>query len=149
MTSFNVLLTKAIQESRKNGISSKIPLEGCNIRDIEEVMEAQSIFYLPEIYKDFLLIVGKSSGGWFLGSDVSIRFLRGVKESFKEELEWNNAWDDNYKNIFIFMGHQGYVFYFFYTNKKEIDPIVYRYMEGVVKSCEIQLSEFLLHQKFC
>jgi hypothetical protein len=44
--------------------------EGCSEEEIEEIRIAQGVDFLPNIYRQFLAIVGRADGHLFRGTDV-------------------------------------------------------------------------------
>jgi hypothetical protein len=99
---------------------------GCSKDEIEEIKASQNVSYLPPLYEDFLLIMGRHAGELFIGSDwyyPDLLKLKNGAETTPCELP-----DD----AFILLDHQGYQFMFFRTASQNPDPEVYHYMESAV-----------------
>ena len=120
-------------------------MSGCSkgeIRRIEEIYD----FRLPEIYREFLLKMGRGAGDFYRGTDMFYgqeitefnSYLREILEDDKSEFTLPG-------NAFVFAHHQGYIYYFFYVTEGE-NPAVYGYMEGdlLPRKIDESFSEFLL-----
>jgi hypothetical protein len=144
---------KLLQALNRRRIPNKVfPIMGCKPEDIDTVMKAQNVAYLPQIYKEFLLTVGYNDGNWFPGEDFKIPRLPVLKKIFKEAMQDLDKWDETLEDVFVFMDHHSYVHYFFYTTSQESDPMVFyvvsEFDKGEVVPCST-LSDFLLQIKIC
>lgn len=102
---------------------------GCTEAEIETLMTDQGITFLPELYRQFLLILGKQSGLLFQGTDAQYKYLMGMKEAAVELLQENGNPFDLPSDAFVFRMHQGYEFLYFLTADKHENPPIYRYLE--------------------
>ena len=96
--------------------------------DSLEEIEIAKGFSFPEIYKDFYKRCEISIPKGMVGSDLF--------NTYKQLNEWANELlrEDNAENFldnddFVFMMHQGYMFWYFKADAKE-NPNVYHYYEG-------------------
>lgn len=102
---------------------------GCAEVEIETLMTNQGVTFLPELYRQFLLTLGKQSGLLFQGTDAQYKYLMGMKEAAVELLQENGNPFDLPADAFVFRMHQGYIFFYFLTADKNEDPPIYRYLE--------------------
>jgi hypothetical protein len=99
-------------------------------------------FNLPKVYKQFYLKCGKSIPTNLIGTDL-VNEYKGLNEWANELLEEDKSEFKIEKDDFVFMMHQGYLFWFFKVNGKE-NPMVYGYYEGSLKpDKKSPLNEFL------
>lgn len=122
----------ALELRRKGKIEKWEPFKGDGEEAISKV-EAELGIAFPEVYRQFLLVMGKSSGPLFTGSDLgSSETLKLLKE---EVLEW--FLDDDESELFnpipqnavIILTHQGYTCVFFIPGESNFDPPIYQYIE--------------------
>lgn len=102
---------------------------GCTEAEIETLMTDQGVTFLPELYRQFLLTLGKQSGLLFQGTDAQYKYLMGMKEAAVELLEENGNPFALPAEAFVFRMHQGYIFFYFLTTDKNENPPIYRYLE--------------------
>jgi hypothetical protein len=119
----------------------------CTIEEVED-LERWSGHRFPEAYREFLLWMGRSGGGFLRGSDCFYRHLKDLPSFAQELLEEGQFADNIPEHTFIFYMHQGYQFNFFYFDDGD-DPPIYWYLEEIpVKARFLQLyahfSEFIL-----
>src|SRR5688572_18740749 len=97
---------------------------------------------LPEIYKDFYRLCSFSIPAKLIGTDLCNTHpeLNQWAIEFLEENGIENFLDDR---DFVFMMHQGYMFWYFKADENP-DPIVYGYYENKLKPDSFgPLSEFI------
>jgi len=84
---------------------------------------------LPQVYKDLYRQCSFSIPANLVGTDLWNNNRLDLKEGAIELLEENGI--DNFleSDDFVFMMHQGYMFWYFKANGNP-DPIVYGYYEG-------------------
>ncbi len=75
---------------------------GCTEAEIETLMTDQGVTFLPELYRQFLLILGKQSGLLFQGTDAQYKYLMGMKEAAVELLQENGKPFDLPADAFVF-----------------------------------------------
>ncbi|HBK96928.1 MAG TPA: SMI1/KNR4 family protein [Microcoleaceae bacterium UBA10368] len=114
-------------------------------------LERQYGLIIPMAYKEFLLWGGVCAGGLLQGSNYSYDDLSELREGAEELLERNEFPEPLPKDAFVFLMHQGYVFWFFTASEGD-DPPVYGYEEGgagvpyapvIFKKLSSSLSKFL------
>jgi hypothetical protein len=139
--SFGVVLKEKLIKSGLVNAYDGEPIRGCTPDEIEALKNYQGVDYIPEIYYQFLLELGRGAGKLFRGSDYSYKYLPHLREDakilFSEHKPPLLLPDD----AFVFFGHQGYIYYYFHTGNREDDPAVYSYQEG--DSQVIRISDSL------
>lgn len=128
--------------------------EGISELEILEIQRAQSVPKLPTPYSDFLLSMGRSSGGIFIGCAVHFDDLLQIKSQLENMMSENRQGllDIPFlpDNAFIFMSIQDVDFFFFIANEIEDDPPIYYYADGskqFIKVCET-VSQWFFEQAF-
>lgn len=122
------------------------PMKPCSKDDISKLVKLSPIQTLPKVYLDFM---NKAGNGieFLVGTDYSMKYIFDLKEWAIELLEENNFIKKLTDNQFIFMMHQGYMFWFFNLNDGD-DPTVYCYNESVelddFNKVSDTLSDFLI-----
>lgn len=122
------------------------PMKPCSKDDISKLVKLSPIQTLPKVYLNFM---NKAGNGieFLVGTDYSIKYIFDLKEWAIELLEENNFIKKLTDNQFIFMMHQGYMFWFFNLNDGD-DPTVYCYDESVelddFNKVSDTLSDFLI-----
>lgn len=101
----------------------------CTLEEVEE-LEQWCGHRLPEAYREFLLWMGRSGGGFLAGSDYFYRHLKDLPAAALELLAEDQFAGQLPANIFIFFMHQGFQFNFFYFDDGD-DPPVYWYIEEI------------------
>lgn len=99
------------------------PMNPCSKDDISKLVKSSPTRTLPKTYLDFM---NKAGNGieFLVGTDYSMKYIFELKEGAIELLEENNFIKKLTDNQFIFMMHQGYIFWFFNLNDGD-DPAVY------------------------
>ncbi|KOP69346.1 hypothetical protein AMS59_23510 [Lysinibacillus sp. FJAT-14745] len=122
------------------------PMKPCSKDDRSKLVKLSPTRTLPKTYLDFM---NKAGNGieFLVGTDYSMKYIIDLKEWAIELLEENNFIKKLTDNQFIFMMHQGYMFWFFNLNDGD-DPAVYRYDESVelddFNKVSDTLSDFLI-----
>ena len=108
------------------GITDPDGFSGCTEDEIAKAMSAQGVTFLPRLYRELLLEIGYYAGNrLFQGEDytctdllwlkeVALKLLAGIREPF--ELP---------EDAFVFLMHQGCIFWYFHTKDHEEDPPVF------------------------
>ncbi len=85
---------------------------------------------LPDVYKRFYNLCAVSIPDTLIGTDLLNNFSYYHLRNSAEELLQDDGVDNFLKSEdFVFMIHQGYMFWYFKADG-EADPIVYGYYEG-------------------
>ncbi|WP_324728514.1 SMI1/KNR4 family protein [Lysinibacillus fusiformis] len=122
------------------------PMKPCSKDDLSKLVKLSPTRTLPKTYLDFM---NKAGNGieFLVGTNYSMKYIFDLKEWAIELLEENNFTKKLTDNQFIFMMHQGYMFWFFYVNDED-DPAVYCYDESVeiddFNKVSDTLSDFLI-----
>jgi len=119
-------------------------LEGCTEEQIDEIKVKQRVNFLPEIYRQFLLWMGRNAGDLYLGSDYTCNRLLHLKDEANSDFERFGHTFRFADDVFVFMSHGGYVYWYFDTKDKNDDPSVYMYHESNRVSVKVDehLSQF-------
>jgi hypothetical protein len=96
---------------------------------------------LPEVYKEFLLQMGKGAGRFMQGSSVFYDELSDLQEG-AEELINENGLEALPTNSFVFWMHQGYQMAYFILGESD-NPKVYYYSEGKELKSSIEKGSLL------
>ncbi|OCR00093.1 hypothetical protein BCD64_02890 [Nostoc sp. MBR 210] len=83
----------------------------------------------PVAYQEFLLWGGICAGGLFEGSNCFYKSLPELRQGAEELLNRDEFPELLPEDAFVFLIHQGYIFWFFRTSEGD-DPPVYGYEEG-------------------
>lgn len=122
------------------------PMKSCNEDDILKLKDLIPTKELPLTYLEFMYKAG--NGIEFLaGTDYSMKYILELKEWAVELLNENNFSKKLTDNQFVFMMHQGYMFWYFNLDEGD-NPPVYLYDESLdltdFKKVSDTLSEFLI-----
>jgi len=123
---------------------------GCTEEEIQELEKKLNVF-LPESYKEFLLWMGKDSGGFLRGSDFLYPKIIDIQDWSWELIEEAYPEDERHEwYCFTFLMHQGYTFWCFsLLSPDNTDPIVCQYTEGedpMSESLGIPFSQWLAEE---
>lgn len=87
----------------------------------------------PNVYRDFYALCSSSMPSNLIGADLINNYSFSDLRNGAIELLEEDGVDNFLKNDdFVFMMHQGYMFWYFKANG-DSDPIVYGYYEGKLK----------------
>jgi len=118
------------------------PKEGCTDLDMKQLMIAQDVCYLPQLYIRFLIEFGRGAGQFWRGSHYTYRDSLTLKIAAERDLKI----EANYilpNNMFVFFGHQGCAYSWFECVSGDDDPPVHCFIEGDGVSLGSRLSTFL------
>ncbi|CAI6064459.1 hypothetical protein PAECIP112173_01923 [Paenibacillus sp. JJ-100] len=130
-------------------------LKACDANDMMQIIKIAGGRKLPEAYLNFMELAGR---GYimFKGSDYTIQdveIYKALKEGAIEVLEECNFKNRIGDDQFVFMGHQGYMYWFFDLNEGSNPPVYFfeeSYDESVTQGEFIKLSdsfsEFLIEK---
>ncbi|HEX3052876.1 MAG TPA: SMI1/KNR4 family protein [Aggregatilineaceae bacterium] len=125
-------------------------LEGCTAKELEELRETQNVERLPEVYRQFMLLMGKQGIGEVLGAfgEFTVQQASEFKRNLIMKLDRVKVLYPN--DIFVFFeGYRQDRFYFFRTKDEgEKDPIIYCYFDGsdYFRKMSDTLSQFILQE---
>ncbi|MGH2612299.1 MAG: SMI1/KNR4 family protein [Rhabdochlamydiaceae bacterium] len=126
------------------GYSQFVP---CTVEEVEKI-EICIGHCLPEAYREFLLWMGHSGGGFLRGSNCFYRDLRNLQESAQELLDEDQFPGKLPKDAFVFFMHQGYQFNFFCLDEGDDPPVLCYLEEEPVKTSFFQIyprfSDFVI-----
>ena len=111
------------------------PLSPGRIAKIEEMYGTA----LPEVYKEFLRLMGKGAGNYMRGSSVFYDELLSLRDGANRLVEENDL-PPLPPDAFVFWMHQGYQAAYFNLHDGD-DPPVYYFTEGK------EMKEFILAEK--
>lgn len=119
------------------------PLEcvGCTRAEIENIMKTQGVSFLPEVYKEFMLQMGRGISGWVVNNIV---WNYPMVLQYKTPLDAENLGMD----IVIFgEDHSGCGFVYFHTALEDSDPPVYLWWEDKdIRRLNKRLSGWLVDE---
>lgn len=88
-------------------------IEGCTEEEIAILCEKQKVSFLPEVYRQFLLYLGKGAGDLYKGIDAYYKILIHLKDEVPEILEFDeSSWvlpDDAFV-FYMYIGQQFFSF---------------------------------------
>ncbi|MFE6076987.1 SMI1/KNR4 family protein [Paenibacillus sp. NPDC057886] len=121
-------------------------LKACDANDMMQIKQIAEGRKLPEAYLKFMECAGR---GYimFKGSDYTIKDIEiyiELKEGAVEVLEECNFKNRIGDDQFVFMGHQGYMYWFFDLNDGSNPPVYFfeeSYDESVTQGEFIKLSD--------
>lgn len=122
---------------------------GCSRQQIKAVIDAQRINQLPDIYCEFLEVLGQGAGALFADSEAFYPDLLDLKENANWLLDDDGNPFVLADDVFVFLMLRDKEFLYFHTGTAtpETDPPVYQYTEG--KSRPVvkweRLSQCLTH----
>jgi len=123
--------TAALELRDKGKIANWEPFKGDSEETVSEV-EADLGVKFPDVYRQFLLTMGKACSPLFTGSDLgSAGTLKLLKEEVQEwfledEIESLNPIP---QDAVVILTHQGYTCVFFIPGESDYDPPMYQYTE--------------------
>jgi hypothetical protein len=112
------------------------------MNDLIVIEEKQGLKF-PKIYKAFYERCAKSIPNGMLGSDLYNDY-KELNDWAKELLNEDNAENFLSEDDFVFMMHQGYMFWYFKANGNE-NPDVYFYHETELVSKKICSLEYFIN----
>lgn len=122
---------------------------GCTIEEVQELEKVLNVF-LPDSYKEFLLWMGKDSGGFLQGSDFLYPQIVNLQNWANELLTEKNIEVENSFLYFVFFMHGGYTFSCFSLTEHD-DPNVYSYTESDgsnLRCLDVTFSQWLEVEAF-
>jgi hypothetical protein len=124
-------------------IAKKDHIIGCTQDEIRK-LEIHYKITLPKSYKDFLLTLGKRSGGFCGDLLISYQFLFDLKVYALKILRYDNSDLKLPDDTFVFNVYNDEGFSYFQTDINNDDPPVYVYQNGDIVRDFKYFSEWLL-----
>lgn len=140
-----------ITRLKQYGFADYWSVKGCRLSSVS-IIEESFGYRLPEMYRQFLLKMGRGAGKFFQGTALfwneslfGVKNLRGFQEAFLYTLEEDKFDFELTDNCFSFAHHQGYIHWYFYVNEGEEDPPVYIYQSEYLftEKASDSFSQFL------
>lgn len=126
VSSMNATISEAVRRLREAGLSPLGGANGCTPGEIL-LVESQVGRRIPSVYRDFLSVLGRATGGFMVGSDYAWDQLTRINTEARELVrEGGLSLPDS---AFVFLMHQGYQFRFFHFSA-DPDPEVNHFEEG-------------------
>ncbi len=125
---------------------SSYPMKSCDEHDILKLKNLIPTKELPLTYLEFMYRAGNGIE-FLVGTQYSMKYIAELKEWAVELLDENKFPEKLTDNQFVFMMHQGYMFWYFNLDEGD-NPSVYFYDESLdltdFKKVSDTLSEFLI-----
>jgi hypothetical protein len=143
--SFIEHLKNDVAQSALDTESIKLEFHGCSEAEIQEIMRVQRVSFLPEVYVQFMLQLGR-------GSSNPLWMTSPIFLSYPHLLRLNERWlsvrDTLGKGIFICgQAEDGVGFSYFHTNDKNPNPPVYFWNEdNIIYKIDRILSGTLIRE---
>jgi hypothetical protein len=118
---------------------------GCSMDEITELESALGSS-LPQVYKDYLLLMGKDYDGVMVGTGCFLSDVESNNEYLPKLLEENNLREFVLPEKYVaFFCHQGYMMAWFSIPSSESDPLCTYFFEGTTAKPEVYgtFSEFM------
>lgn len=118
---------------------SQIERKGCTEEQLLELMKAQHVNYLPELYRQFMYEFGVNDGG----------LMEVGKFTFKYAISFKKHWATKAipSSAYIFFSDFEHFAFFFFTDIPADDPLIYRIAENPEHG-NLEFSEYTLLSKF-
>jgi SMI1-KNR4 cell-wall len=121
-------------------------IEGAAATEIGE-LETYAGGSLPDTYRRFLSVMGRSAGALLRGSDCLLTQRHGLRlrESAERIIHRSGAGFELPQDAFVFLVHHGYQFLYFHLQQGD-DPPVFRFSDADQTANQIadSFSSFLL-----
>lgn len=122
------------------------PMKPCSEDELTKLKYCSPTKTLPSNYLDFMGELGNGAE-FLIGTHYTMKYIVELKEWAVELLEENSFSKKLTDNQFVFMMHQGYMFWFFNLDEGD-NPSVYLYDESFdlteFKKVSDTLSEYLI-----
>ena len=115
-----------------SGLATASQMAGCSPGEVAEI-ERKFPVKLPEVYRDWLLAMGRGAGDYLKGSDAFYPEILVIREWADELLAEDGRPIVLPSDAFVFLMHQGYQFLYFRTAEGVPDPPVLYYFTGAHK----------------
>lgn len=122
-------ISSFVDEIKRAGLAKSREIRGCSVKEVLKLESFMSVS-LPGLYKDFLLAMGHGAGRYYEGTDIFYDSLFNLRGELEDILREDHSSFQLTKDAFVFSGHQGCIFHFFYTLHSKYDPPIYGYREG-------------------
>lgn len=106
--------------------NNNIDCVGCSLKEIESKEKELNVKF-PDVYKQFLNILGKDQGHFFCGDTVSLHHLQWINKWGRRTYFETLGLDPS--NMFFILEHQVYSFYYFDLQEEE-NPTIHMLVVG-------------------
>lgn len=113
----------------ESGLAAKNEIAGCTENEIAAITQCVGTS-LPQVYIEFLNVLGKSCGNFLQGTDIFCDAILEIQDWALELVNEENKPDILPENSFILFMHQGYQFGYFLLDNKA-NPPIYFFSEGM------------------
>lgn len=120
------------------GEADEDSIKGASLKEINK-LESNLNIKLPEIYKQFLIKMGKKAGRYGRGEYMFINSLEQIQTNANNLLEDDKSELFPLTNNFTFFMHEDYDFLFFPLNQGD-NPPIYRYLDKNIYNDEIKTN---------
>jgi hypothetical protein len=113
----------------ESGLAGRDSFKGCTEEEIDS-LECWFALRLPQCYRDFLAVMGRSAGDFLVGTDYSFPKMLEFRKDAEGLLQTSQSDFKLPSTAFVFMFHQGYTFLFFDCSDDSDDPLVFMFTEA-------------------
>jgi hypothetical protein len=113
----------------ESGLAGRDSFKGCTEEEIDS-LECRFALRLPQCYRDFLAVMGRSAGDFLVGTDYSFPKMLEFRKDAEGLLQTSQSDFKLPSTAFVFMFHQGYTFLFFDCSDDSDDPLVFMFTEA-------------------
>ena len=139
-------ITEKIERIKEKAIAVGYTITGCTELEIEKLRERQGVDYLPEMYRQLMLLMGREGLSKLLMGPASCESL-GAEALAQFERMLRNRGICDPKDFFVIMVHAGYQFFFFRTKDQVPDPPVWgQWDDNYFYRLSDSLSQFILEE---
>jgi hypothetical protein len=113
----------------EGGLVGLDSFKGCTEEEITS-LESRFSLCLPQCYRDFLAVMGRTAGKFLVGTDYSFPKLLEFRKDAEGLLRTSQSDFKLRSTAFVFMFHQGYTFLYFDCHANPYDPPVFMFTEA-------------------
>lgn len=131
---------------RKN-IAEEDELIGCTHNEIQSIMNAQGVTWLPVVYVEFMGLLGKQAGSLWKPATFKYPHAKELMSEALRLLKQNGNPIELKQTSFVLQMQEGMIFYYFDTSGTIEDPPVFVFSEIECEHAQVdeKLSLFLLN----
>ncbi len=117
-------IVSTVEKLVQAGVVERSQAAGCSLEEMAQIENDFGVT-LPRSYKEFLRLLGRSSGDFLHGTTFNYPGVIQLREMAIELLESCGSEFSLAPSDFVFLGHQGYQFMFFDTAVSDDPPVIY------------------------